>query len=70
MSNLQKIFMTIIIISLVGSAVIAQAPPKQEPSSEEDIRAALAGGVPLGRWKEGLLFEGISPQPWLKSAAN
>ena len=24
----------------------------------------------MGRWKEGLLFEGISPQPWLKSAAN
>ncbi|TNF89779.1 MAG: MBL fold metallo-hydrolase, partial [Gammaproteobacteria bacterium] len=24
----------------------------------------------MGRWKEGLLFEGISPQPWLTSAAN
>ncbi|MCP4047940.1 MAG: MBL fold metallo-hydrolase [Gammaproteobacteria bacterium] len=24
----------------------------------------------MGRWKEGLLFEGISPHPWLKSAAN
>ena len=32
--------------------------------------AALSGGVPSGRWREGLLFEGISPQPWLKSAAN
>ena len=39
-------------------------------SSEEDIRAALTGGVPAGRWKEGLLFEGLRPQPWLKSAAN
>ena len=39
-------------------------------SSEEEIRAALTGGVPAGRWKEGLLFEGIRPQPWLKSAAN
>ena len=24
----------------------------------------------MGRWKEGLTFEGISPQPWLTSAAN
>ena len=39
-------------------------------SSEADIKAALMGGVPAGRWKEGLLFEGIRPQPWLKSAAN
>ena len=42
----------------------------QEPSSEADITAALSGGVPMGRWKEGLMFEGISPQPWLKSVAN
>ena len=46
------------------------APDIQEPSSAEDIQNALTGGVPLGRWKEGLLFDGISPQPWLKSAAN
>ena len=49
---------------------IAQVPPVQEPSDEKDIQAALTGGVPLGRWNEGLLFEGISPQPWLQSAAN
>ena len=24
----------------------------------------------MGRWKEGLLFEGVRPMPWLKSAAN
>ena len=24
----------------------------------------------MGRWKEGLTFEGIEPMPWLKSAAN
>lgn len=44
--------------------------PNQKPSSQDDIRKALTGGVPMGRWKEGLMFEGISPQPWLKSAAN
>ena len=43
---------------------------KRKPSSPEDIKAALTGGVPLGRWKEGLLFEGIEPTPGLKSAAN
>jgi ribonuclease Z len=52
------------------TSVMADAPPVQEPSSEADIKAALMGGVPAGRWKEGLLFEDIRPQPWLKSAAN
>jgi hypothetical protein len=36
----------------------------------EDIQAALSGGVPLGRWQEGLLFEGINPTPGLSSASN
>jgi ribonuclease Z len=43
--------------------------PKQ-PSSPEDIQAALSGGVPLGRWQEGLMFEGINPTPGLLSASN
>jgi ribonuclease BN (tRNA processing enzyme) len=54
----------------VAGPAPAQAPPVQEPSSDKDIQEVLSGGVPLDRWKEGLLFEGISPQPWLKSAAN
>jgi ribonuclease BN (tRNA processing enzyme) len=56
--------------ALTASMAFGQAPPVQEPSSDEDIQKALTGGVPMGRWKEGLLFEGIEPQPWLKSAAN
>ncbi len=28
------------------------------------------GGQPAGRWKEGLMFDGMAPMPWLKSAAN
>ena len=63
------------LLSLAASAVLGQVafaapPPVQEPSSPDEIKAALSGGVPMGRWKEGLLFEGISPQPWLTSAAN
>ena len=56
--------------TLFATNAFGQAPPVQEPSSQEDIEAALTGGVPMGRWKEGLTFEGISPQPWLKSAAR
>ncbi len=52
------------------SQAFAAAPPIQEPSSKEDIQAALSGGVPGDRWKEGLLFEGVKPMPWLQSAAN
>ena len=54
-------------------SALAQTPnpaERGEPSSVEDIRAALFGGVPGDRWREGLLFEGISPQPWLNSASN
>jgi len=62
----------VILLALFGLQPVsfAQVPPVQEPSSPEDVQAALSGGVPMGRWNEGLLFEGISPQPWLKSAAN
>lgn len=49
---------------------IAEPPPIQKPSSEKDIQSALSGGVPGKRWKEGLLFEGVKPMPWLQSAAN
>ena len=60
---------TLCLVLAIGNA-LAAPPPKQKPSSEEEIRAALFGGVPGDRWKEGLLSEGIKPQPWLKSAAN
>ncbi|MEM9727090.1 MAG: guanitoxin biosynthesis MBL fold metallo-hydrolase GntH [Myxococcota bacterium] len=63
--------------SLVEEHVADPAGAPSEPlevpegaSSEEEIRAALTGGVAGGRWKEGLLFEGLRPHPWLRSAAN
>ena len=55
---------------LVVSTATAEppAPPAQsDPSSVEDIRAALFGGVPGDRWKEGLLFDGIRPSPWMQT---
>ncbi len=55
---------------LVASGLNTIASAQEQPSSEADIKAALFGGVPMGRWKEGLLFQGIAPKPWLKSAAN
>lgn len=45
-------------------------PGSPKASAPADIQAALTGGVPLGRWKEGLMFEGINPTPGLMSAAN
>jgi len=62
-----SILATVAILALSANAA---AQDRQTPSSEEEITAALTGGVPMGRWKEGLLFEGIRPMPWLKSAAN
>ncbi len=60
----------ILAMTLLVGLAIAEPPPVQETSSEADINAALGGGVPMGRWNEGLLFEGVRPMPWLKSAAN
>ena len=34
------------------------------------LKKLATGGQPLGRWKEGLTFDGVEPMPWLKSAAN
>jgi ribonuclease BN (tRNA processing enzyme) len=39
-------------------------------ADEETMEFTMSAGVPLGRYKEGLLFDGIAPHPWLKSAAN
>jgi ribonuclease Z len=58
-------------LAIAASAMAMAEPPAiQTPSAMSDVKAALGGGVPMGRWKEGLMFEGISPQPWLRSAAN
>ncbi len=54
----------------MAGSVFAEPVPVQNPSSEQDVMNALTGGVPGGRWKEGLLFEGVRPMPWLKSVAN
>jgi hypothetical protein len=70
MHIIQKVCLMFILIIISASTALAQAPPVQNPSSKEDIQNALTGGVPMGRWKEGLLFEGVRPMPWLKSAAN
>ena len=47
---------TAIILGMLTFNSIAQwhAPDLQDPSSPEDIQKALSGGVPSGRWKEGL----------------
>ena len=63
--NLRTALTSLLLTASVTS--FAEPPPVQDPSSPEEIKAALSGGVPMGRWKEGLLFEGISPQPWLTS---
>jgi len=62
-----------------GAAVAPDAAatpvPQEQQAYEftddpEILRQVATGGMPLGRWKEGLMFEGIEPMPWLKSAAN
>ena len=40
-----------------------QAQETEYESDPEVIQRVLTGGVPMGRWKEGLLFEASSPSP-------
>jgi ribonuclease Z len=66
-----KLLINMILISVVMCGVATAEPvPVQTPSSETDVKEALTGGVPMDRWKEGLLFDGVRPMPWLQSAAN
>lgn len=72
----------ILISALISLAVFAQESPKVDPEVLKKLEAAgyeadpavfkkvATSGVPMGRWKEGLMFDGIEPMPWLKSAAN
>jgi len=71
-TKIRRTCLAAIAAGILGTAgsMSAQAPPVQDVSSVEEIRAALFGGVPMDRWKEGLLFEGIRPSPWMKSASN
>jgi len=63
----RAVFLAVVFVAgglWLARATVAEPPqpaPLQDGSSEADIRAALFGGVPGGRWKEGLLFEGIFP---------
>jgi ribonuclease BN (tRNA processing enzyme) len=34
------------------------------------LQLMATAGQPMDRWKEGLMFDGVAPMPWLKSAAN
>jgi len=41
-------------LSMLAANALAEAPAVQEPSSVEDIKAALFGGVPGdNRWRTG-----------------
>jgi ribonuclease Z len=63
-------------------AAFAQEPAKIDPEVLQKLEAAgyetdpevfqkvATSGLPMGRCKEGLMFDGIEPMPWLKSAAN
>ncbi|MFC1236345.1 guanitoxin biosynthesis MBL fold metallo-hydrolase GntH [Vibrio sp. F74] len=69
LNKIIKLF-SILGLATITNNLMANPVPVQEPSSKEEIQSVLMGGVPAGRWKEGLLYDGISPQPWLTSAAN
>ena len=72
-----------IVGSILSSTwVAAEEQPKLDPKKIAELKAAgfetapevfqqlATGGKPMGRWKEGLTFDGIEPMPWLKSATN
>jgi ribonuclease BN (tRNA processing enzyme) len=70
------------VVLLTSSGIQAGELPKMSEEQKAKLEAAgfetdpevfkvlATGGKPLGRWTEGLTFEGIEPMPWLKSAAN
>ena len=77
---LAKLVMIGVILSSVSAASQDQAEIDPQKMAEleaagfetnsEVFKQLATGGQPMGRWKEGLTFDGIEPMPWLKSAAN
>jgi ribonuclease Z len=67
---------------LTSLGAIADPGPAVSPEKMEELKAAgyetslevfkelATAGQPMGRWKEGLTFDGVEPMPWLASAAN
>ena len=65
---------------LARTGVVAQSAPEADQlkklaaagyeSDPAILKAIATGGTPMGRWKEGLTFDGVAPMPWLKSSAN
>lgn len=51
----------------IGETQIPSDGFETDPDVFQQIATA---GIPNGRWKEGLMFEGVEPMPWLKSASN
>jgi ribonuclease Z len=70
------------VIFLLSPNIFAEEKPQISEEQKAQLEAAgfetnpevfkqlATGGKPMGRWTEGLTFEGIEPMPWLKSAAN
>ena len=52
------------------NAVTAQEKKLNYETDPKILREIATGGTSMGRWKEGLTFDGVAPMPWLKSAAN
>ncbi len=56
--------------SEIDPEVLAKLEASGFETDPEVFKKIATSGLPLGRWKEGLTFDGIEPMPWLKSAAN
>lgn len=66
----------------VAAGVVADRGPAIAPEKLAELEAAgyetnpevfyqlASGGQPMGRWKEGLTFDGVEPMPWLDAMAK
>ena len=82
--NIRRLISTtaLAIIMMLANTVHAEQKPLMSPEQKAKLEAAgyetnpkvveqlSTGSKPMGRWTEGLTFDGIEPMPWLKSAAN
>ena len=71
MKKIGLICLALVVILGAGTEIAAaQYEEADFETDPEKLKAVMSGGVPGGRWIEGLMFEGIEPMPWLQSAAN
>ncbi len=58
------------LLAVTAAPAIAQKAAQKPLTDAEMVELTALQAQPNGRWKDGLTFDGMEPQPWLKNTVN